>query len=183
MVLFSKQRLGCLDTTFVEQNGRKSSVELLPVGFELQPFPCIQSVNTLLSVPSSGLFFSEIANDNSPVVFLHGAFFVCQSLLGKCESVVSEHVESEVFMASFLLYQLFPVVSLTLPKTELCLARSTRWGLRLCTAAMKATTSRRVPRPPQSVWTPACGATAMSPLSVSVSQGAMVAGGRSWGCS
>jgi hypothetical protein len=56
-----------------------------------------------------------------------------------------------------------------LPKMELCLARSTPWGLRLCTAAMKATISRRVPRPPQSVWILACGATAMSPLSVSVS--------------
>ena len=52
---------------------------------------------------------------------------------------------------------------------EWCLAKSTQWGPRLYTAAVKATISRQVLKPQQSVWRQACGAIAMYPPSVSVS--------------
>ena len=69
----------------------------------------------------------------------------------------------------FLLCQLFPVGFLRPPRMEWCLAKSTQWGPRLYTAAAKATTSRQVLKPQQSVWRLACGATAMYPRCVSVS--------------
>lgn len=52
---------------------------------------------------------------------------------------------------------------------EWCLAKSTQWGPRLYTAAVKATIFRQVLKPQQSVWRQACGAIATSPRSVSVS--------------